>query len=68
MNMFRAVALAEGFEDGTYDELVEAWQYLLDTGIVWELQGDFGRRVKRLIEDGVVSATKIPIDNSPHSC
>ena len=55
MDSYRAVALAEGFQDGTHDEIVEAWQYLHDTGLAYRLQGVFGRTAQALIEDGVIN-------------
>lgn len=54
MNNYRAVALAEGFEDGTDNERIEAWQHLVDTGLAWSLQGCFGRTAKELIERGII--------------
>ena len=56
MNSYRAVALAEGFEDGTEEEVVRAWQYLVDTGLAWRLQGWFGRTAQALIQAGVISS------------
>ena len=55
MNSYRAVALAEGFEDGTEEEVVRAWQYLVDTGLAWRLQGWFGRTAQALIQAGVIN-------------
>lgn len=55
MNAYRAVALAEGFEEGTEEEVIEAWQYLVDTGLCWQLQGWFGRTASDLIEQGVIN-------------
>jgi hypothetical protein len=55
MNTYRAVALAEGFEQPTNDgEVLEAWQYLVDTGQAWTLQGWFGRTAQNLIEQGLI--------------
>ena len=54
MNTFRAVCLAEGLEDGTEEEVIAAWQYLVDTGLCWSLQGWFGRTAIALIEAGIV--------------
>jgi len=48
-----AVALAEGCEEGTKEQQIEAWQHLIDTGLAWSLQGWFGRTAKALIEQGV---------------
>lgn len=56
MNSYRAVALAEGFEEGTQDEIVQAWQYLHDSRLAYQLQGWFGRTVQHLIEEGIICA------------
>jgi hypothetical protein len=55
MDSYRAVALAEGFEDGTEEEVISAWQYLVDTGLAWRLQGWFGRTAHGLIQAGVIN-------------
>ena len=54
MDSYRAVALAEGFEDGTEEEILSAWQYLVDTGLAWSLQGWFGRTASALINAGYI--------------
>ncbi len=48
------VGLAEGFVDGTEEEVIEAWQYLHDSGHAYKLQGWFGRQAKMLIEEGII--------------
>ena len=58
MNIFEATMICEGnFEIAGYepDEAtsIEAWQLLIDTGVVWQLQGFFGRQAVALIEAGV---------------
>ena len=55
----KAVGIAEGFEDtpeGVDDTeaLRVAWQYLIDTGMCWRLQGGFGRTAMSLIEQKFV--------------
>ena len=35
-------------------EVLQAWQLLVDTGIVWTLQGWFGRRAYALLEAGLL--------------
>ena len=55
MDSYRAVALAEGFEEGSHDEIVQAWQYLHDSGLAYKLQGWFGRTVQHLIEEGLIN-------------
>lgn len=54
MDDFTATGLAEGFIDGTEDEVVSAWQYLVDTGLAYRLQGWFGRQATDLIDQGVI--------------
>ena len=54
MNNYMAVGLAEGFEEGTEEEIIEAWQYLHNTGLAYKLQGWFGRTAQRLIQQGVI--------------
>ena len=54
MDSFTAVGRAEGFlEVETVEEMTEAWQYLIDTGLCWQLQGWFGRMATDLIAQGV---------------
>lgn len=50
-----AVALAEGFEEGTKEQVIEAWQYLHDTSLAYKLQGWFGRTAQSLIEKGIIN-------------
>ena len=53
LTLYRATMIAEGAEEPSYpEEYLEAWQYLIDTGHVWKLQGWFGRTAKILISDG----------------
>ena len=56
MTPYLATAIAEGFCEGegaSEDEQIIAWQYLIDTGMAWSLQGWFGRRASELIEAGI---------------
>jgi hypothetical protein len=55
MNTFDAVGIVEGFIDSDSEEQVlEAWQTLVDTGMAWQLQGWFGRTARHLIEEGYI--------------
>ena len=46
--------LAEGVDEAESEEqLIEAWQFLIDTGACWTLQGFFGRTAQQLIDSGV---------------
>ena len=57
MNTYQAVGLAEGFiEAESEEQVIKAWQYLVDTGLAWQLQGWFGRTATALIKDGVIDA------------
>ena len=61
MTPYLATAIAEGFCEGegaSEEEQIEAWQYLIDTGLAWTLQGSFGRKADHLIEDGVCTSAK----------
>ena len=44
------------YEEGEYDEedTIVFFQELLDTGIVWDLQGHYGRRAYALIQAGLI--------------
>ena len=53
MNTFDAVMIAEGVHDASEDEVIEAWQHLIDTEVCWTLQGWFGRHALQLIKEGV---------------
>mgnify|MGYP001180018009 CR=1 FL=1 len=54
MDNFTAVGMAEGWiEAESEEQVIEAWQYLINTGIAWTMQGWFGRTATQLIEMGV---------------
>ena len=56
MDTYQAVGLAEGFiEADTEEQVIEAWQTLVDTGMAWQLQGWFGRTARHLIEEGYIN-------------
>lgn len=57
MDNYTAVGLAEGFIDAESEEqVIDAWQHLIDTGLCWRLQGWFGRTASDLINRGICSA------------
>ena len=59
MDRFDAIGIVEGWiETNDLSESIRAWQYLIDTGLVWELQGWYGRRAKVLIESGVCTESQ----------
>ena len=53
MDIFTATMIAEGVEDADEATQIEAWQLLIDTGTVWQLQGFFGRTAMDLINRGI---------------
>lgn len=54
MTPYLATGLAEGFEEGTQEEVIAAWQYLHTSGLAYQLQGFFGRTAQALIAEGVI--------------
>jgi hypothetical protein len=57
MDQFNAVGIAEGFiEAESEEQVLEAWQFLVNSGLAWQLQGFFGRTATQLIERGLITA------------
>ena len=56
MTPINAVLIAEGEIYTDQETQIDAWQYLVDTGIVWTLQGSFGRMAQELIDQDVITA------------
>jgi hypothetical protein len=48
------------YENGnmTEDEEINFFQELIDSGLVWKLQGHYGRVANNLIKEGVCNASK----------
>ena len=56
MNLLDAIQIIEDPQnDGIdfEDKVVEAWQFLIDTGCCWQLQGWYGRTAMYLLEQGI---------------
>ena len=66
MTTMRAIDIIDGFEYGDAQETIAAYQYLIDTGVVWSLHGRYGRLAKHLIEVGICTAPQI--NNQTYSC
>ena len=55
MTTFQAIEKIESpcYDQNDLDIQIEAYQHLIDNGIIWKLQGTFGRVAANLIEDKV---------------
>ena len=55
MTNHEAVGIVEGFIPfESEDQVIDAWQHLVSTGLAWQLQGWFGRMANNLIKQGVI--------------
>jgi hypothetical protein len=53
---YLATGIAEGFEESnSSDQRLEAWAYLIKSGMAWQLQGSFGRFAKTLIDQDYIT-------------
>lgn len=52
-----AVQICEQIVPTDTEVELAAWQYLIDTGLAWSLQGCYGRTAKRLIDEGFCTYT-----------
>ena len=55
MNAMQAVNIAIGLQDSDNDEQYNAaWQYLVDSGMAWTLEGAIGRQAASMIDQGII--------------
>ena len=66
MTTIRAINIIDGFQYGDAQETIAAYQFLINTGVVWGLQGRYGRNAKHLIEVGICTAPQT--NTQPYSC
>ena len=55
-NVTLAIMKYEMGEMETPEEIIELFQYLVNTGMAWSLQGHYGRTASVLIETGRITA------------
>jgi hypothetical protein len=62
MQNFDIVDFVIGFESGALDEaeVIEGFQHLIESGVVWSLQGFYGRTAAALIEAGHCTRPAVP--------
>jgi hypothetical protein len=57
MTPYSAAAIATGVVDAEdEEELLEAWQFLHDSGLAYQLEGAVGRQAQAMIEEGIIDA------------
>lgn len=54
MNLTRDIIAFEAGELND-EQIIELFQNLLDTGLVWHLQGSYGRATANLLEAGLIT-------------
>jgi hypothetical protein len=58
MNNYEAIGITLGFmQVDTHKQELEAWQTLVDTGLVWQLSSKYIKTAKRLIKGGFIKET-----------
>lgn len=56
MNDYDVTGAIIAYEDGelSSEETVTLFQYLVDTGMAWRLQGSYGRQAQHMIDAGTI--------------
>ena len=68
MSTFKAVETIETAHDNNLlvseadeimetDDIIEAYQFLIDNGIIWVMEGTYGRMAEYLIDYGICSSS-----------
>lgn len=57
--LFDAISIIEGIEDSSIDEQLKAWQILVDSGVIHQLQGWYGRTAEQLINQGLINPAAV---------
>jgi hypothetical protein len=56
MDTYTAVQIIEGDVTAEEEDIIDAYQSLIDSGVAWQLQGSIGRMAASLIESGYCRA------------
>ena len=54
MNPMTAWAIVDGRQESSEDERLEAWQYLVTSGMINTMPGSYGRMAQNLIDEGLI--------------
>ena len=57
-SVLQAITCIEDTPEDDECMYIQAWQFLIDTGVVWQLQGWFGRTAVTLITNGTCTSKK----------
>lgn len=58
MTTLDAIMTIECDDNATQADILQAFQFLVDSGEVWSLQGWYGRTAKVLIDEGLIQPAK----------
>ena len=62
LTLAEAVMIAEGEVEVEDEKLIATWQYLIDTGHAWTLQGFYGRAASSMVQNGLCTMPEQPED------
>jgi hypothetical protein len=58
LNLLDAIHIAAGDHESTSEEWIAAYQYLIDSGDIWNIEGYFGRIADDLIVAGLCTDSR----------